>query len=245
VASVSAFQTVTGGVYRLGTDWVGWYLLEVEGAVTVVDCGFPGYFEQLPAALSELGRPLDAVAAVVLTHYHGDHVGCAERIRTDAGAPVLAPAGDAAGVRGGKVPAPGGLAASLWRPRMIRYMAHAIGSGGAKQVAVGEVQTYADGDVLEVPGRLRAIHTPGHTGGHCSLLAEGIGVLFAGDALTTASFLTGGTAPRVHPFNEDAERARESLSRLEKLPAGVVVFGHGAPFAGSPAEAVAQARARA
>jgi glyoxylase-like metal-dependent hydrolase (beta-lactamase superfamily II) len=193
---VSALDRVAEGVYRLGTDWVGWYLCEVEGEVTVVDCGFPGYFEQLPAALSELGHSLDAVAAVVLTHYHGDHVGCAERIRTEAGPTVFAPAGDAAGVRGGKVPLPGGLAASLWRPRMIRYMAHAVGSGGAKQIPVGEVETYADGDVLEVPGELRAIHTPGHTGGHCSLLAEGKGVLFAADALTTASFLTGGTAPR-------------------------------------------------
>jgi hypothetical protein len=32
---------VADGVYRLGTRWVGWYLCEVDGAVTVVDCGFP------------------------------------------------------------------------------------------------------------------------------------------------------------------------------------------------------------
>jgi glyoxylase-like metal-dependent hydrolase (beta-lactamase superfamily II) len=77
------------------------------------------------------------------------------------------------------------------------------------------------------------------------LLAEERGVLFAGDALTRASFLTGETAPRVHPFNEDAERARRSLSKLEGLAAEVVVFGHGAPFEGSPSETVAQARTRA
>ena len=242
---MSGLDRVADGVYRLGTDWVGWYLCDVDGGVTVIDCGFPGYFEQLPAGLSELGRSLDAVAAVVLTHYHGDHVGCAERIRTEAGAPVFAPAGDADGVRGGKVPVPGGMAASLWRPRMIRFMAHAIGSGAAKPVPVDEARNYDDGDVLKVPGGPRVIHTPGHTGGHCSLLAEDKGVLFAGDALTTASFLTGETTPRIHAFNEDAERARESLSKLEALPADVVVFGHGAPFVGSPAEAVAQARSRA
>jgi glyoxylase-like metal-dependent hydrolase (beta-lactamase superfamily II) len=238
---VSPLNKVADGVYRLGTDWVNWYLCDVDGAVTVVDCGFPGYYEQLPAALSELGRSLDQVAAVVLTHYHGDHVGCAERIRTEAGVPVLAPAGDAEGVRSGKVPAPGGLMASLWRPRMMRFIAHAVGSGGAKYVKVAQVQAYQDGDVLDVPGGLRAIHTPGHSGGHCSLLSEATGVLFAGDALTTAPFLTGGTEPRVHPFNEDAQRARESLSRLEGLEASVVVMGHGEPFAGSPGAAVAHA----
>jgi glyoxylase-like metal-dependent hydrolase (beta-lactamase superfamily II) len=237
-----AVQQVADGVYRLGTKWVGWYLHDVDGAITVVDCGFSRYFDQLPAALSELGRPLDAVAAVVLTHYHSDHVGSAERIRNETGATVFAPTGDAAGVRGGRVPAPRGLLSSLWRPAITRYMAHAIRNGGARMITVKEFRTYSDGDVLEVPGGLRAVHTPGHTGGHCSLLAEDAGVLFAGDALTTASFLTGETAPRVHPFNEDADRARQSISRLEALAAGVVVFGHGGPFKGTPGEAVERAR---
>ena len=242
---MSGFEKVADGVYRLGTDWVGWYLCDVDGAVTVVDCGFSGYFEQLPAALSELRRSLDAVAAVVLTHYHADHVGSAERIRTEAGATVFAPAGDAGGVQGGKVPMPGGMTASLWRPRMVRYMAHAVRNGGAKQIPVREVQSYGDGEVLGVPGGLRAVHTPGHTGGHCSLLAEDAGVLFAGDALATVSFLSGETGPQVLAFNEDAERARESLSRLEGLPARVIVVGHGRPFEGAPGEAVARARSRA
>ena len=239
---MSGFDKVADGVYRLGTEWVGWYLCGVDGRLTVVDCGFPAYYDQLPAALSELDRSLADVAAVVLTHYHGDHVGCAERVRSETGAPVFAPVSEVEGVKGGKVPQPGGMTASLWRPRMIRFLSHAIANGGAKQVPVGEVRSYYDGEVLEVPGGLRVIHTPGHTGGHCSLLAEEQGVLFAGDAMTTARFLTGQTAPRVHPFNEDAARARESIAKLEPLPADVVVFGHGEPIRGSPAEAVAAAR---
>jgi glyoxylase-like metal-dependent hydrolase (beta-lactamase superfamily II) len=239
---VSPIDKLADGVYRLGTDWVGWYLYDVDGAVTVVDCGFSGYFEQLPAALSELGRSLDAVAAVVLTHYHSDHVGSAERIRTESGATVFAPAGDAAGVRSGKVPIPGGLASSLWRPTMMRYMAHAVRNGGAKVTPVRDVRTYGDGEVLEVPGGLRAIHTPGHTGGHCSLLADGAGVLFAGDALGTVNARFEEAEPQLLPFNEDAGRARDSLSRLEGLSASVVVFGHGRPFEGTPAEAVQRAR---
>lgn len=235
-------EQVADGVYRLGTDWVGWYLYDADGAVTVVDCGFSGYFEQLPAALAKLGRSLDAVAAVVLTHYHSDHVGSAERIRAEAGATVFAPEGDAAGVRGGKVPVPGGMTQNLWRPRMVRYLAHAVRNGGARATPVKEVQTYGDGDVLDLAGGLRAVHTPGHTAGHCSLLAERAGVLFAGDALATVSFLSGATGPQLVPFNEDAERGRASLSRLEGLSADVVVVGHGEPFEGTPAEAAERAR---
>jgi glyoxylase-like metal-dependent hydrolase (beta-lactamase superfamily II) len=68
------------------------------------------------------------------------------------------------------------------------------------------------------------------------------GVLFAGDALATLSFLSGETGPQLVASNEEAERARDSLSRLEGLPANVVVVGHGSPFVGTPAEAVERAR---
>ena len=239
----STSEQIADGVYRLGTDWVGWYLVVADDAVTVVDCGFSGYHDQLHAALAELGRSLDSVGAVVLTHYHSDHVGSAERIRQETGATVYAPAGDAEGLRTGKVPLPGGMAANLWRPRMIRYMAHAARNGGASSKPVTEFQTYEDGEVLAAAGGMRAVHTPGHTAGHCALLAEGTGVLFAGDSLATVSFLTGATGPQPLAFNEDAGKARESLARLEPLAASKVVVGHGRPFDGTPAEAVAAARA--
>jgi glyoxylase-like metal-dependent hydrolase (beta-lactamase superfamily II) len=239
---VGPTQQVADGVYRLGTEWVGWHLI-VDDAVTVVDCGFPAYHDQLPNALAELGRSLDSVAAVVLTHYHPDHVGSAERIRAETDATVYAPSGDAEGISGGKVPLPGGMASSLWRPRTIRYMAHASRSRATRVSPVGELRTYEDGEVLAAPGGLRAVHTPGHTGGHCSLLAESAGVLFAGDALATISLVNGRTGPQLLSFNEDATKARESLSRLARLAASKVVVGHGGPFEGTPAEAVDAARA--
>ena len=234
-------QLVTDGIYRAGTNWVGWYLL-VDDAVTVIDCGFPAYHDQLPAALAELGRSLNSVTAIVLTHYHSDHVGAAERIRAETGVTVYVPAGDAAGVRSGKVPMPRGMASSLWRPRMVRYMAHVARNRGAKVNPVAEFRTYEDGELLAEASGLRVVHTPGHTAGHCSLLAENAGVLFAGDALATFSFLNGETGPQLLPFNEDASRARESLSQLERLAAGTVVVGHGNPFEGTPAKAVELAR---
>jgi glyoxylase-like metal-dependent hydrolase (beta-lactamase superfamily II) len=236
-------QQIADDTYRLGTDWVGWYLL-IGDTVTVVDCGFPGYHDQLRDGLAELGHSLESVAAVVLTHYHSDHVGSAERIRAETGATVYVPAGDAEGLRSGKVPLPKGLAPSVWRPRMIRYMAHAARNGGARVKPLSEFQTYGDGEVLAGASGLRAVHTPGHTAGHSSLLSERTGVLFAGDALATVSFLSGDTGPQLVTFNEDASRARESLSRLEPLPARVVAVGHGHPFVGAPAEAVEAARAR-
>lgn len=239
---MTAAEPVTDRIYRLGTDWVGWYLI-VDEAVTVVDCGFPGYHHQLVEAVADLGRPLDAVTAVVLTHYHVDHVGSAERIRAETGATVYVPAGDADGVRTGEVPLPSGLAANAWRPTMVRYLTHAVRNGGRKLRPVTHFRTYGDGELLDVAGGMRAVQTPGHTGGHCSLLAEEVGVLFAGDALATVDFLSGQTGPRLMRFHEDSGEARASLARLAGLEARMVVCGHGRPFEGTPAAAVEAARA--
>ena len=74
-----------------------------------------------------------------------------------------------------------------------------------------------------------------------------VGVAFfharARRGLATVNLTTGDPGPRVMPINEDHDRARDSLSKLEGLEAAVVAPGHGEPFEGSPADAVARARA--
>ncbi len=47
---------------------VNWYLLDGDDGVTVVDAGLPRHWSLLPRALQRLGRRLDDVRAVVLTH---------------------------------------------------------------------------------------------------------------------------------------------------------------------------------
>ena len=125
---------------------------------------------------------------------------------------------------------------------MVRYMTHAVRNGGAKAQPVREAQTYGDGDVLEVPGGLPGGPHPG-THGRALLPARG----GRGRALRWGrprhrELPSGETGPQLVAFNEDAERARDSLSGLEELPANVVVVGHGSPFEGTPAEAVERAR---
>ena len=82
------------GVWRAGTAFVNWYLLEEDGRVTIVDAGLPRYRPQLDRALERMGRSLADVAAIVLTHAHPDHVGLAEPLRVELGVPVHVHAGD-------------------------------------------------------------------------------------------------------------------------------------------------------
>src|SRR3954451_5121688 len=76
------------GIHRVEHARVNWYLVEDGDAVTIVDCGFPRSWSGLQSALAELGRSPADVEAVVLTHAHPDHIGFAERARTEWDVPV-------------------------------------------------------------------------------------------------------------------------------------------------------------
>ena len=56
--------------------------------------------------------------------------------------------------------------------------------------------------------------------------------------------MTGKIGPRLAPaaFSSDPAGARQSLARLEGVAAELILPGHGEPFAGTPARAVALAR---
>jgi glyoxylase-like metal-dependent hydrolase (beta-lactamase superfamily II) len=236
---------VADGVVRLGTDLVNWYLVEDGGRVTIVDAGAPAYRPQLDRGLAFLGRTTADVAAVVLTHGHSDHIGFAEQVRTELGIPVyvhrddeeLTTTGKAMGKREAS------LVPYLRRPHAWKLMGH-LGTAG-KPKPVQQVTTFADGDELDVPGRPRVIHTPGHTSGHVALWLESQRVLVAGDLLCTLNPLTGARGPQLMPrgLNLSSATMLDSLTRIEKLDAGVVVVGHGEPWTDGTAEAVRRVRA--
>ena len=108
------------------------------------------------------------------------------------------------------------------------------------------MSTFADGDELDVPGRPRAIHTPGHSPGHCVLHVPAEGAAFTGDALCGWNTVTGAPGPTLPPpeFSNSMARARDSLARIELIDAQVLYYGHGDPWRGGAAAAVAEARTR-
>ena len=69
------------GIHRIEDAHTNWYLVEEGSRLTVVDTGLPASWRSLLRALSELGRSLRDIEAVVLTHGHFDHMGFAQRAR--------------------------------------------------------------------------------------------------------------------------------------------------------------------
>jgi glyoxylase-like metal-dependent hydrolase (beta-lactamase superfamily II) len=235
------------GFWRLGTELVNWYVVEEDGRLAVVDAGAPKYRPQLDTALERLGRNLDDVAAVVLTHGHSDHTGFAEQLRAEAGVPVFVHAADERLAATGKPTAKteGGMLPYLRYRHAYRILWHLLRNGGLKPRPIRDLTRFADGETLDVPGKPRVLHTPGHTLGHCALHFERNGALVVGDALCSLNTLTGARGPQLmpRPFNVSTGTALDSLAKLQDVEADVVVFGHGEPWRDGVAAVVERARA--
>ena len=154
---------VVGGVYRLGSQIVNWYLVEEEGRLTAVDAGLPGFRPKLEDDLRLLDRRLDDIEALVLTHSDSDHIGLGPDLR-EAGARVLIHSLDEGtlrkpGLKSGDA-SPIHLVPYMWRPQFWRLMVGMARTGGLKTRAIEGAETFGGGDVLDVPGRPRVVHTP-------------------------------------------------------------------------------------
>ena len=231
-------------LHRLGNGLINTYLLEEAGQVTIIDAGVPGYWGDLPGELAAMGRSIEDVRAIVLTHGHSDHIGFAERMRRERHTPVQVHELDAALARG-EVPNPAkGLGPTRIGP-LVRFMLYAGLRGGLRNRPLGEVATFGDGATLDVPGSPRVILVPGHTPGSAALHVPSHDALFVGDAFATKAVTTGDEGPRVAPFTADADEAVRSLSRIEHLDARWILPGHGEAWTGGIAEAVRLVRERA
>ncbi len=232
---------ITSGIHRVGgSSIVNSYLVEEGGEVTIVDAGVAGQWRGLASELAAMGRTLDDVRAIVLTHGHSDHIGFAERARRERGWPVSVHEADAALARG-EIPNPAKNGPVRVGP-MLSFLWWTLLRGGLRTTHLGEVSTFGDGATLDVPGSPRVILAPGHTPGSAALHFAQHDALLAGDALCTLAVTTGARGPRIAPFAADAEQARDSLARLSGVPARLVLPGHGDPFDGGVDEAIRLAR---
>jgi glyoxylase-like metal-dependent hydrolase (beta-lactamase superfamily II) len=234
------------GTHRLTQGVVNFYLIEEGGRLLLVDAGAPGDWDLLVRTVADLGRRLEDLEAVLLTHAHADHIGTAERARTTAGARVWVHQEDAAMATKGTPPKNDGKARSyLLRVEFYRTLFSLARRGATKIVPVKEVATFADGETLDLPGRPRAVHAPGHTVGSAALLLEGRRVLLTGDVLATRNPLTGRVGPQIMPsgLNRDTPQALRSLAALDGVRADLLLPGHGEPWTQGTAEAVRLARA--
>ena len=221
-------------LHRIGNDVVAVYLIDTDDGVTVIDAGLPGHWTELLAELAAMGRTVDDVRGLVLTHGDSDHLGFAERLRREHGVPVFVHVADAERARTGEKPK-----TPMGRVRLgalLGFLGYAVRKSGWRTTYLSEVVEVADGEVLALPGAPRVLSMPGHSPGSIAVHVPVADAVCVGDALTTRSVLTGRTGVQAAPFTDDPALAVESLGRLATLP-GLgsetwLLPGHGAPWRG-------------
>jgi glyoxylase-like metal-dependent hydrolase (beta-lactamase superfamily II) len=224
-------------LYRIGSDTVNSYLVIDKGGVTIIDAGLPRYWKLLNGELARLGKSVDDVRALILTHGDTDHIGFAAQLYREKGiAAYLNPAdADRAHL---KVKKPN----SGWGPvkvgPLVSFLWYSARQGGLRIPPAGELQPVEDGQVLDVPGSPRIIYAPGHTPGSVAVHVPAVDALFIGDTMTTRNVLTGATGPKPAPFTLEPGQALASLDRVQGVDATWVLPGHGPAWDGGVAEAV-------
>lgn len=219
--SKEAAYEIAKNIWRIPAapfDFVNIYaLVEDDGRVTLVDTGVKSSAARTAAGLAAMGKSVQDVQRIVLTHAHGDHAGNAANLVTEAGLDGVAiSAIDAPFARIGQAP-----------PRdqttLMGRLLTRMSKPGKDFPAVVVGEEFADGDVLPVAGGLRVVHTPGHTPGHVSLLHEDTGVLITGDSIWNVRKFSYG----VKAFCTDIVLNRETAHVLGELDYQVAAFTHG------------------
>ena len=207
------------GVHRIPTlgDFINSFaFVDADGSVTLVDCGVSRAPARIVRGLASFGRHPRDVTRIVLTHAHPDHAGGAGDLvdRTRAGG-VEVHADDAAFVRAGHSPP---RDPSTTSGRLLQRLP----AGGFPPVPVSA--ELHDGQLLDIAGGLRVVHTPGHTPGHVSLLHEPSGVLITGDSIFNMA------ARRTWPlaaFCTSFALSQQTAAVLGDLEYAVAAFTHG------------------
>ncbi|MGW7683964.1 MBL fold metallo-hydrolase [Kribbella sp. NPDC054772] len=230
-------------LHRLGNDVVASYLVDTADGITLIDAGLPGHWRDLQRELGVLGKSVDDIRGVVLTHGDSDHIGFAERLRSEHGVPVFVHAADAVRTRTGEKPkvpfGPAKLGPTLG------FFGYALRKNGLRTRYVREVVEIGDGDVLDLPGKPVIVGMPGHSPGSVAVHVPLAEAVFVGDALTTRHVLTGRTGPQAAPFTDDPATALSSLDRIAGLFASWILPGHGAPWRVSPGDVETWVRSEA
>jgi glyoxylase-like metal-dependent hydrolase (beta-lactamase superfamily II) len=228
---------IASGLYRVGSDIVNTYLVVDEDGVTIIDAGLPGYWKPLQAELAAIGKSLDDVRALILTHGDTDHIGFAAQLQREKGVAAYIHEADVDRARL-KVKKP----TFGWGPvkfgPLAGFMWYSARHGGLRIPPATELKTVADNDVLDVPGSPRIIHTPGHTPGSIAVHVPAVDALFLGDTMTTRNVLTGVTGPKPAPFTLEPGQAVASLDRIDAVDATWVLPGHGPAWDGGVPEAI-------
>jgi glyoxylase-like metal-dependent hydrolase (beta-lactamase superfamily II) len=227
---------IAPGVYSMEQQKGGHvhaFLLDDSTELTVIDTLFDTDARRIIDRIRSIGRSVEDLKHIVLTHAHRSHLGGLATLKRMSGATVYSHEWEADIVAGERIaqpvtPVPMRPIRTYWR---VYYLQLGAALGRGKHPPCPVDATLEDGDSV---GPVRVLHTPGHTPGHLAFWWPGRRVLFAGDAMATYPIFEAGWSA----FNLNPTQHQISLRLMAELDADVLAVGHGDPITAGAAERV-------
>ena len=184
----------------------------------------------LDAGLEEAGVPLEAIDSVLITHHHPDHYGMSRPIRERSNAKVMIHRRDIEMIFAGMGGGPDMKDFFYWHggPKLEGNSSPPILGAPEYQPAAPDAYL-TDDQVFEFEGRkMRVLHTPGHSPGHCCFALHTEEIVLTGDHILPritphVGYFPGGDENPLGNFLDSLRKVGECSFRLA-LPA------HGDPF---------------
>lgn len=190
-----------------------------------IDAGIKSDGSDMKYGLEAIGKQVQDIRAILLTHWHNDHAAGAWALQQESGASVYYHQAESP-FFSGKEAATGvrawiaGLAPE-WGPFIL--IKGLVGSA----LPHGVVATAFVNDGMVVAQDFEVIETPGHTPGHVAYYYRPQEILFAGDALAVI-----GKELRLmaRPVTPDLPQARNSVKKCLNRRLQYVCPGHRGPL---------------
>lgn len=207
---------------KVGVD--NCYIIRDENTI-LVDGGMPGRLEEFSSGLKNIGMNPNEIEALVITHCHWDHIGCARQIKDMSRASVIVHKCEKGILENGELSMPPGV--TRWGKLFGAFL-----RGWSKRFSIQPCETdiVMEEDDFSLEGfgiRGSIVFTPGHSSGSISVVLDS-GQAFVGDMAMNGLPLTIGANLPI--FAEDMPALKNSWRKLINRGVKTVYPAHGNPF---------------